>query len=432
VPGVNRDDLVDEGRYDRLRMAQWLAGRARGDGLSRRTLLRLGAGVGLATVPGLGGPSAREVAAVEPAVDPPPIIKPLPPDLFEVFGTNAQMRWESMRDQGYLVPIDRFFVRNHTRTPQIDVDSWRLNLFGTGLCGAPTLANPVRFSHRQLRGMPSTTVTAFVECAGNGRSFYTTQQNQVVSGTAWKLGAVGVARWRGVRLATLLRHAGITPAAVDVLPQGLDPNFVSGGVDLGPVRRPLSVAKALRDVLVAYEMNGEPLPPDHGFPVRLIVPSWIGIASIKWLGQIEVSDEPLFSPWNTQLYRLFGPDQPAEGTIIDHQVTKSAFELAWDAVLPAGHTTVLRGRSWSGRGPVRHVEVSTDAGATWIPAHRFGPNPEDAWQRWELPWHPTAPGPYTLQARATDANGVTQPDVAPYNTLGYLFGGVVGHPVSVA
>jgi DMSO/TMAO reductase YedYZ molybdopterin-dependent catalytic subunit len=450
---VNHDDLVDEGRYDRLRMAQWLAGRARGDGLSRRTLLRLSAGAALAGVPGLGGPPglggrpglggprtrtvgpdappARTAATVAPAVDPPPIVKPLPPELFEVFGTNAEMRWEAMRDQGYLVPIDRFFVRNHTRTPRLDVDSWRLNVFGSGLRGAPTAANPVRFTYRELRALPSTTVTAFVECAGNGRSFYTTQQNQVVSGTAWKLGAVGVARWRGVRLSTVLRHAGITAAAVDVMPQGLDPNFVSGGVDLGPVRRPLSVAKALRDVLIAYEMNGEPLPPDHGFPVRLVVPSWIGIASIKWLGQIEVSDEPLFSPWNTQFYRLFGPDQPVEGTIIDRQVTKSAFELARGAELPAGQTTVLRGRSWSGHGPIRRVEVSTDAGVSWRPAHRFGPDPASAWQRWELRWHPTATGPYTLLARATDAAGVTQPDIAPFNTLGYLFGGVVRHPVSV-
>jgi DMSO/TMAO reductase YedYZ molybdopterin-dependent catalytic subunit len=201
-------------------------------------------------------------------------------------------------------------VRNHTSTPLVDRDTWRLRLFGTGLRGAPGRDAPIELSFADLVGLPAETYSAFLECAGNGRSFFAAQQGQTVTGTAWKLGAVGVARWRGVRLSTVLRRAGLTSAAVDVLPTGLDPNFVSGGVDLGPVRRPLPVAKALDDVLLAYEMNGAPLLPDHGFPVRLVVPNWIGIASIKWVGEIEVSDQPLFSPWNTQFYRYFGADFP--------------------------------------------------------------------------------------------------------------------------
>jgi DMSO/TMAO reductase YedYZ molybdopterin-dependent catalytic subunit len=215
------------------------------------------------------------------------------------------------------------------------------------------------------------------------------------------------------------------------MPQGLDPDFVTGGVNLGPVRRPLPVAKALHDVLLAYEMNGQPLPPDHGFPVRLVVPSWIGISSIKWVGRIEVSATPLFSPWNTQFYRLFGPDYPADGTLVTRQVVKSAFELAWNATLPAHRQHLLRGRSWSGNGPIRQVEVSTDDGATWRPARPVGPGGEYGWQRWEFRWRPSRPGSHTLRARATDVTGATQPAQAPYNTLGYLFGAVVAHPVTV-
>jgi DMSO/TMAO reductase YedYZ molybdopterin-dependent catalytic subunit len=335
-----------------------------------------------------------------------------------------------MTDQGYLVPVDRFFVRNHTRTPLLDADTWRLRVFGSGLRGSPGPADAVEFSYRDLRDLPAETVTAFVECAGNGRSFFTTQQGQTVSGTAWKLGAVGVARWRGVRLATVLHRAGLTRAAVDVLPQGLDPDYVTGGVNLGPVRRPLPVAKALRDVLLAYEMNGEPLPPDHGFPVRLVVPQWIGISSIKWLGQIEVADTPLFSPWNTQFYRLFGADYPAGGQPVTRQVVKSAFELPWDASLAAGTRHVLRGRSWSGNGPIRSVEVSVDGGANWRRARFVGSSTPLGWRRWEIDWQP-APGSYTLRARATDTAGATQPDVTPLNTLGYLFGAVVAHPVRI-
>jgi DMSO/TMAO reductase YedYZ molybdopterin-dependent catalytic subunit len=179
-------------------------------------------------------------------------------------------------------------------------------------------------------------------------------------------------------------------------------------------------------------MNGKPLPPDHGFPVRLVVPSWVGISSIKWVGDIEVSDAPLFSPWNTVYYRLFGPGYPPEGSApLTRQVLKSAFELPWDATVNAGRTTLLRGRSWSGHGPVRRVEVSTDGGTSWHRARTRGPAGATGWLRWELPWRPGGTGPRTLMARATDATGATQPDVAPYNTLGYLFGAVVRHPVTV-
>ncbi|MGW5739895.1 sulfite oxidase [Amycolatopsis sp. NPDC003861] len=407
--------FTEETAYDRVRLAQWRAGGARMPGLSRRDLLRLTAAGGLAlAVPGTAAAAAGG-----------PIVKPLPPELFDVHGSNAETRWEAMSGRGYLTPVDRFFVRDHTSTPVLDADTWRLRLFGSGL------RKPAELSYRELRALPSETITAFIECAGNGRSFFTSQQGQTVAGTAWKLGAVGVARWRGVRLATVLAQAGLTRDAVDVLPEGLDADYVTGGVNLGKVRRPLPVAKALEDVLLAYEMNGQPLPPDHGFPVRLVVPSWAGISSIKWLGRIEVSATPLVSPWNTQYYRLLGPDYPAEGTLVTEQVVKSAFELPWDATLAAGRRQVLRGRSWSGHGRIRRVEVSTD-GATWQPAKPVGPAHDRGWLQWEFPWRPRKAGAYTLRARATDVTGVRQPDVAPFNTQGYLFGAVVRHPVTVS
>jgi DMSO/TMAO reductase YedYZ molybdopterin-dependent catalytic subunit len=390
--------------------------------LDRRSFLRVAA-FAATTVP-LWTPALAATA------DPGPIVKPLPSDTFIVHGTNAETRWEALAGVGDVVPAGRFFVRNHTRTPRLDAGTWRLRLFGTGLRGAPTAANPVELSYQDLLDLPAKTVTARIECAGNGRSFYTTQQDQTVSGTPWQLGGVGVARWRGVPLATVLRRAGLRATAVDVLPQGLDPDYVTGGVNLGPVRRPLPVRKALKDVLVAYEMNGRPLPPDHGFPVRLVVPDWIGIASIKWLGRIEVADTPLFSPWNTQFYRLYGPDYPADGELIGRQNTKSAFELPWNGTLAPGRVHHLTGRSWSGSGGIRAVEVSTDGGHSWRRAHPHGSG--RGWQRWSVPWRPTTPGSYTLRARATDSTGATQPEVAPYNTQGYLFGAVVAHPVTVS
>jgi DMSO/TMAO reductase YedYZ molybdopterin-dependent catalytic subunit len=416
--------VIDEGTYDRLRMDQWLSGRAR-SGLSRRDVLRaFGVAGMLAAVP---------VGLATPAAAAGPIVKPLPPELFDVFGSNAEMRWEAMRDQGFYTPNDRFFVRDHTATVVIDPATWRLRLFGTGLRGAPTRENAVEFSLERLRRLPAVSLPAFVECAGNGRSFFASQQNTPAPGTQWRLGAVGVARWRGVRLGTVLRLAGLSHGAVDVLPQGLDAEVVSNGVNLGHVRRPLPVAKALHDVLLAYEMNGEPLPPDHGAPVRLIVPSWVGIANIKWVGDIEVADSPLFSPFNTQLYRLFGPSYPADGTPITTQNIKSAFELPWQgATLAAGRTHLLRGRSWSGNGRIRHVRVSTDGGTTWRHARPRGPQRGTAaWLQWELPWRPE-PGGYQLVAAATDETGATQPTQVPFNTNGYLYGALVRHVVTVA
>ncbi|MDX2729783.1 MULTISPECIES: sulfite oxidase [unclassified Streptomyces] len=409
-----------EAAYDRMRLRQWSRGAARSAGIQRRDLLRF---VAAASVTGLVS-AAPAQAAGSPA---PGIVKPLPPELFTVRGTNAETNFAALRSTGLLTPADRFFVRNHTVTPRIDAAGWRLTVWGSGLTGSA-----VDFTYDQLRALPSVTRTAFVECAGNARSFYSTQQNQQVSGTAWTLGAIGTARWRGVRLADVLRRAGIGRNAVDVLPRGLDDEVVSDGTNLGRVRRPLPVAKALDDVVLAYEMNGRPLPPDHGYPVRMIVPSWVGIANIKWVGDIEVSAEPLLSPWNTGLYRLFGPAYPPEGSApLTRQTLKSAFELAPGASVPVHRRQVLTGRSWSGGAPVRTVEVSTDGGARWRHARLRDEPRSGSWVRWSADWLPKERGPAVLLARATDRTGRTQPDLAVHNTQGYLFDAVVRHGVHV-
>ncbi|WP_084518085.1 sulfite oxidase [Microtetraspora niveoalba] len=363
---------------------------------------------------------AEEAPAVEAGR---PIVKPLPPELFDVHGSCAEMRWEAMRGRGYHVPNDRFFVRNHTSTPLIDAATWRLRLHGSGL------RSPRDFTYDELRALPARTVDVAIECAGNGRSFFATQQGLHTPGTAWRLGAIGVARWRGVPLSALLTSAGLRDDAVDVLPTGLDPEYVDNGVNHGHVRRPLPIGKALDDVLLAYEMNGEALPPDHGFPARLVVPGWTGIAWIKWVGDIEVSATPLASPWSTDLYRMLGPGRSGEP--LSTQVVKSAFELPWNATLQAGRRHVLHGRSWSGTGRIVRVEVSVDGGRSWRRALGRGRTPASGWTSWHIAWFPQEPGPYVLMARATDETGATQPMRTAYNTLGYLYDGIVGHPVTV-
>lgn len=338
------------------------------------------------------------------------IVKPLPDHLFTVHDGSAEMRWEAMAGLGYHTPNDRFFVRNHTSTPLIDAATWRLRLHGDGL------RHPGEYSYAQLLEMPARTIDAAIECAGNGRRFYGTQQHRPTPGTQWGLGAVGVARWRGVPLRYLLEHAGLRAAAVDVLPRGLDAPFEHHG----RVRRPLPVGKAVDDVLVAYEMNGRPLPPDHGFPVRLVVPGWVGIASIKWLGDIEVATRELFTPWNTEFYRD-----------VTTQPVKSAFELTWNAPITFGGGHILRGRSWSGAARIVKVEVSFDGGGSWRRAEHHGPHLASAWLPWHVSWVPRRLGAYALMARATDATGTTQPPETPRQPFGYHFDAVVQHPIRV-
>ncbi len=346
------------------------------------------------------------------------VLKPTPPDRFVDHGCDRETRWEALAGTGYLVPNDLFYVRNHAPTPRIDADSWRLRVEGDGVAG------PCEFDYANLLAMPAVTLVRMLECAGNGRRFYRDAEGQPVPGTPWSLGAAGVAEWTGVPLRRVLEVAGLKPTARDLLPEGLDE---------GRFARPLPIEKALADdTLLAYRMNGEPLPPDHGFPVRLLVSGWAAVASIKWLGRIEVSEQPLRNRWNTEDYVLIGPgyapEPPADGQPLTALNVKSAFELPWPAILPPGAQR-LRGRAWSGHGAILQVEVSIDDGP-WQPAGLSEPNLPMAWACWEFDWQ-AAPGDHRLRARAVDDQGITQPDAARFNAKGYLYDAVVEHPVRV-
>ena len=302
-------------------------------GLSRRRLVQLlVAGGATATWGRRRSRSAQAQTAAEQAL----VVKPTPPDRFVDYGTNKEMRWETMYGRGYLVPNDRFFVRNHTRTPRLDVATWRLQVEGSGV------ERPLALRYDDLLAMPSRSVIRYIECAGNGRSFFQAASGQKAQGTQWKLGAIGVAEWTGVPLRAVLERAGLKPTAQDIMVEGFDDAHV---------RRPIPVTKALaEDTLLVYAMNGDTLPPDHGFPLRLLTPGWIGVANIKWLGRLEVSEQPLFSYWNTATYVLLGPhyhpNPPANGPILSTQSLKSALELAADVPLRAGQQ-IIKGRAWS-------------------------------------------------------------------------------------
>jgi DMSO/TMAO reductase YedYZ molybdopterin-dependent catalytic subunit len=362
-------------------------------------------------------PAATPAAKAE--VKAPPQVKPVPAELFINYGSNHEMRWHRMADKGYAVPNEQFFIRSHTRTPAIDAATWRLKVEGPGV------EAPLELSYDELQKLPSVTLDRYVECAGNGRSFFETIGGQKAEGTQWKLGAIGVAEWTGVPLKELLQRAKVTSSARDVMPEGLDELRV---------RRPMAIDKAMEDdTLLAYAMNGQPLPPDHGFPVRMLVPGWIGVASIKWVGRIEVSDQPLQAPWNTDSYVLIGPDYepkpPAKGPVLSTQNVKSALELDWPAELKAGPQKI-RGRSWSPFGKIAKLEYSVDGGKTFQTARLEEKNLARAWVRWEFDWD-AKPGEHGIVVRATDDRADSQPERVPFNQQGYLYNGIVSHPVQV-
>jgi DMSO/TMAO reductase YedYZ molybdopterin-dependent catalytic subunit len=257
-----------------------------------------------------------------------------------------------------------------------------------------------------------------LECAGNGRVLMPPR----ALSQPWLTEAVGTAAWTGTPLAPILEEAGLGDDALEVVFTGID-RGIQGGVE-HDYERSLTLADALRDeVLLAYAMNGEPLPVQHGFPLRVIVPGWYGMTHVKWLRAITVVSEP-FTGWQqAEAYRLHrSEDDPGEP--VTRMLPRSLFAppglpdfFDRSRSLAAGRCLV-EGRAWSGFGPIVRVEVSADAGATWADAELDDEQPEFAWRGWTFTWDAT-PGEHELQCRATDAAGNGQPETAEWNTGGY-------------
>ncbi len=343
-------------------------------------------------------------------------VKPLPREIFIDHGLNQETRLETLRS--YVTPTSHFFVRNHTNTPVLDLGAWRLRVEGNAV------ERPIDLKFDDLLRLPSRSVTCFVECAGNARGFFGEFMGKVASGSQWRQGAIGVAEWTGVPLGAVLELARVkrdTPR--DIL------NVLVEGLDSVKVNRPMSLTKALEDdTLLAYAMNGEPIAPDHGFPVRAIVPGWVGINNIKWVGRIEVRDSVIEVPTTTRSYVLEGPDYPSK-VVLRLQVIKSALALRWGATLPAGPQR-LRGFAWSPVGRISKVEVSVDRGTSWRPATLREPNIARAWTRWDFEWD-ARPGEHVVMTRATDDQGATQPPRIAWNAQGYGYNVPVPHPLKV-
>ncbi len=402
---------------------------ARRHGMDRRRFLRaLTAGGAAAVLAACGERSEAEQATAtasplattspEPA---PAWFKDTSPFIVHDDGKSLEARLENM--QGLMTPMRYFFVRNNSVSLDVDVESWRLSIEGDAV------TNPIQLTYDDVRTMPSRTLVSYLECAGNHRAMFDLVKGQKSSGTQWKTGGVGNGEWTGVPLRDVLRLSGVTDDAANVLLIGLDTESPEEGF-----RRVLSAEKALHpDTLLAYGMNGELLPRDHGFPLRALIPGWVGSTNVKWLGRIVASKAPIWTRNNTTSYVLIGdaypPEGEASGKVATTQVIKSALALPWPAEMVA-ESRRLHGFAHSPDAAIEKVEWSVDSGRTWKPVETLTPQVQYSWARFEFGWHP-GPGEYTIMTRATDAAGNTQPEEIPFNEKGYLFNQPLPHPVRV-
>ena len=306
----------------------------------------------------------------------------------------------------FITSNEQFFVRSHFDVPKLETDGWRLIIEGR-------VEKPCEIGYDELLSMPSRTVTMTLECAGNSRIFLSPK----VGGLQWELGAVSNAEWTGVPLAAVLKRAGIRAGAIEVVLEGADHGVITKEpVSPGKIHyaRSLPLAKALMpEVVLAYSMNGQPLSPSHGFPLRAIVPGWYGMASVKWLSRIVVADTSFRGYFQTSDYTFWEQRDELPVQLLPVSEVEVKAEIARPAlreIIPTDSIYRVYGAAWTGESEVSSVELSTDGGARWEPAQLLGESVPYAWRLWEYYWRtPAEPGMHVLMARATDARGDVQP-----------------------
>jgi DMSO/TMAO reductase YedYZ molybdopterin-dependent catalytic subunit len=323
---------------------------------------------------------------------------------------------------GVVMPNARFYMRNNFGMPRLDATNFRLTVGGL-------VERSQSFTIRDLQNMRSKTQVVTLECAGNGRAMF----ERPTVGEKWGLGAVSTAEWTGVPLVEILDRAGLRQTATEVLFRGADGGTADG------VPEPIRFERSLRiddardsDVLLAYAMNGEPLPLEHGYPLRLIVPRWYAVASVKWLTEIDVIDREFVGHYQGDKYRY---EWERDGRLVCEPVTLQRVRAlitepsSQDEVMPG--ELAIRGVAWSGAAPIARVEVSVNDGA-WQEARLVSERNRHSWQWWELITRVEKAEGLTLRARATDLAGRTQPERAEWNRLGYGNNAIQEVPIRVS
>ena len=322
-----------------------------------------------------------------------------------------------------ITPVGLHYLLTHYDIPVVDPAGFELTIGGR-------VGRPLTLSVDELRARPAVELEVTMECAGNGRAFLSPRPLS----QPWLAEAVGTAAWSGTPLAPLLAEAGPLDDAVEVVFTGLDRGFEAG--EEQDFERSLPLEEALRDdVLLAHGMNGGPLLPQHGYPLRLVVPGWYGMASVKWLTQITVVDKPFEGHQQRSAYR-FRRHEHDEGTPLSRIFPRALMVPPGLPDFPTRARAVpvgpcpIEGKAWSGWAQVDAVEFSSDGGATWSEAELDPPGSAWAWRGWRQLWDAT-PGDHVLCCRARDAAGNVQPGEAEWNVGGYANNGIQRVAVTV-
>ena len=313
---------------------------------------------------------------------------------------NIEFPFEAL--DAYETPTPQFYVRSHHPLPNVDRATFTLKIEGH-------VEHPYELTMDELAAMAQQTRPATLECAGNGRVFLVPQ----VDGAQWELGAVSTARWTGVPLADVLARAGVKPGAVEVMFEGADKGKAKEKpTPPGEIHYAHSIPmRKVPDALLAHGMNGGPLTPPHGFPLRLVVGGWYGMASVKWCHRIVVLDQKFRGYYRAVDYAYWTElaGNPVHVPIEEMSCKAQIARPAKQEVVPRDAVYPVTGAAWTGDTDVVRVEVSTDGGRTFADAALLGEPVRHAWRFWRFDWHtPTEPGAATLLARATDARGRTQ------------------------
>lgn len=309
---------------------------------------------------------------------------------------------------GEPTPGGPHYVRNHFDVPDLDPASWRLAVGGA-------VGREITLTLDDLKELPHRSITATLECAGNGR----TLMSPPPSGTPWTLGAVGTATWTGAPVAALLERVGPDADVTDILFVGADEGEVAPGRTEAYARSLPRAAATDDGPLLAWAMNGRPLPPEHGRPLRLVVPGWYGMASVKWLVRVAALTEPFEGFYQAEDYVYRGEEGTPDGTPVTRARVRALIASPRRGERLAGGEILVRGSAWSGHGQVTRVEVSEDAGRTWDDAELGEAASPHAAVPWRYRWRPDGTGRFTLVARATDDAGHTQPLEPRWNDGGY-------------
>jgi len=331
---------------------------------------------------------------------------------------NAETPIESLRT--WTTDNEVFFKRNQGQIMQrpVKLSAWKLTVVGL-------VKNSLRLTFEDIRRMPKAELANTLECSGNSRSLL----KEKASGNPWTVGGVSNAIWGGIWLRDVLEKAELEKEARHVSFEGLDKPLGSAGVKF---IRSIPLEKARASTLLAYEMNGQPLPVKHGYPLRAIALGWTGANSVKWLHKITVLNQPHEGFFMDKVYRVFQKgEDPKSGKVIKDIIVKAIIVDPHNGETLAGGILPIRGAAYAGEAGIEAVDISVDDGRTWKPAKLIGLRETYAWRHWEYLWEVRQAGQYTIMARATDGRGRRQPETAQWNVLGYANNGIREHAIVV-